>query len=192
MLGCLISRYSEVTWKGTLRCTWQQWQCYLEAAPAFATMTRILDHSTQPGQRPLMSLQVLPKTQPVLPCLLRRLLHQERQREAYTLARRHAGAPHFARSLEWLLFTSLEINMDSFPSPNKARAKQHRQDGRRGAGPLLTSAADLLRRFPQVLSTRTLHVHFFFCPGNILRHQSLKDRQLEVFTLLFTRCMYHQ
>ncbi len=101
-----------------------------------------------------MVRQVLPETQPVLPCLLRRLLHQSRPQEAYSLAKRHASAPHFARSLEWLLFTALEINQDSFPSPSKSKANDSAEDGRysgqRVAGHLLTSAAESLRRFPQV------------------------------------------
>lgn len=107
-------------------------------------------------------MQVLPKTQPVLPCLLRRLLHRERQQEAYTLARSHAEAPHFARSLEWLLFTSLEIDADSFTSPARSKGRKQWQEGRRGAGPLLTSAARLLRRFPQVcLYTTSTHASCF-------------------------------
>ena len=71
--------------------------------------------------------QVLPETQPVLPCLLRRLLHQERQQEAYALAKRHAQAPHFARSLEWLLFTSLEINADSHPLTRQGQSEAERR-----------------------------------------------------------------
>ena len=46
----------------------------------------------------------------MLPCLLRRLLQQGRAHAAEALAREHAGAPHFAQSLEWLLFTALEMN----------------------------------------------------------------------------------
>lgn len=61
-------------------------------------------------------------------------------------------APHFARSLEWLLFTSLEINADLMPSPSKLRAQAAKGGRPRAtAGPLLTAAADLLRQFPQVL-----------------------------------------
>ena len=102
--------------------------------------------------------QVVPETQPVLPCLLRRLLQQGRGQEALTLASRHAHAPHFARSLEWLLFTSLEINADAAPSPNKlwptrngSREPQPPLAGPTTAGRLLTAAANLLRQFPQVL-----------------------------------------
>ena len=37
-----------------------------------------------------------------------------------SLAMRHCEAPHFARSLEWLLFTALEINNDEVV-PSKPR-----------------------------------------------------------------------
>ena len=37
-----------------------------------------------------------------------------------SLAVRHCEAPHFARSLEWLLFTALEINNDEVV-PSKPR-----------------------------------------------------------------------
>ena len=119
--------------------------------PSETILANIVDFWTRSASH---ALQVLPETQPVLPCLLRRLLYQGRPREAYSLAKRHASAPHFARSLEWLLFTSLEINQDSFPSPSKTKAKGSgdtaRGPERGGAGPLLTSAAELLRKFPQV------------------------------------------
>ncbi|GFR46890.1 hypothetical protein Agub_g8533, partial [Astrephomene gubernaculifera] len=52
----------------------------------------------------------IPESQPVLPCLLRRLLQRGAFPEAVSLARRHARGPHFARSLEWLLFTALDID----------------------------------------------------------------------------------
>lgn len=99
---------------------------------------------------------MVPETQPVLPCLLRRLLQQRRGKEALALALQHATAPHFARSLEWLLFTSLEINSDMMPSPSKARHREASQPSTlpaaavSKAGPLLTAAAELLRHFPQV------------------------------------------
>lgn len=34
--------------------------------------------------------------------------------EALTLARAHSQAPHFARSMEWLLFTTLEMDAERF------------------------------------------------------------------------------
>jgi hypothetical protein len=45
----------------------------------------------------------------VLPALLRRLLQQGALPEALALATRHEGGPHFRRSLEWLLFTTLDM-----------------------------------------------------------------------------------
>lgn len=51
----------------------------------------------------------VPESQPVLPALLRRLLQQGALPEALALAKRHEGGPHFKRSLEWLLFTTLDM-----------------------------------------------------------------------------------
>ena len=45
----------------------------------------------------------------MLPCLLRRLLQRGALADAVALARRHERGPHFLRSLEWLLFTTLEM-----------------------------------------------------------------------------------
>lgn len=69
----------------------------------------------------------LPESQPVLPCLLRRLLQKGRQEEALELARWHSGGPHFNRSLEWLLFTSLEINAEQQHSGSSGAADAARQ-----------------------------------------------------------------
>ena len=88
-------------------------------------------------------------------------LWQGRVAEAASLARRHSHAPHFSRSLEWLLFTALEFNADDMPSPTKsapagAPSPQHSPERpRRGstAGSLLLAAAALIRTFPQVLLT---------------------------------------
>jgi WD40 repeat protein len=74
---------------------------------------------------------IQPESQPVLPCLLRRLLEQGRSNEAVRLATAHSGdASNFSRSLEWLLFTALESNDDS-----------------NDAGPLLHAAAALVLEF---------------------------------------------
>jgi hypothetical protein len=51
----------------------------------------------------------VPESQPVLPALLRRLLQHGALPEALALATRHEGGPHFKRSLEWLLFTTLDM-----------------------------------------------------------------------------------
>jgi hypothetical protein len=58
---------------------------------------------------PLPCFHPVPESQPVLPCLLRRLLQKGALAEAHALARRHESGPHFHRSLEWLLFTALEM-----------------------------------------------------------------------------------
>jgi len=87
---------------------------------------------------------------------------QGRVAEAATLARRHSQAPHFARSLEWLLFTALEVNADAAPPPPPdgrggqggaagAAARRRRADV---AGPLLLAAAGLIRQFPQARARR--------------------------------------
>ena len=83
--------------------------------------------------------------------------------EALTLAQRHAHAPHFPRSLEWLLFTALECNADLMPSPSK-QPVWRKGDGSGGqtahpavAGPLLLAAADLLRHFPQARTCSYMH-----------------------------------
>jgi hypothetical protein len=57
----------------------------------------------------------------VLPALLRRLLQQPALPEALALAKRHEGGPHFKRSLEWLLFTTLDME-GSKCKPGKAGA----------------------------------------------------------------------
>jgi hypothetical protein len=67
-------------------------------------------HSRQ-SESPLTlpSFHPAPESQPVLPALLRRLLLKGAQAEALALAKRHEPGPHFARSLEWLLFTTLDL-----------------------------------------------------------------------------------
>lgn len=65
-----------------------------------------LSHANYPLFHPMA------ESQPVLPCLLRRLLQKGAFDEAVVLARRHARGHYFPRSLEWLLFTSLEIEHD--------------------------------------------------------------------------------
>lgn len=51
----------------------------------------------------------------------RRLLQRGAFSEALNLARRHEFGPHFTRSLEWLLFTALEMETSK---PSKGRAAQ--------------------------------------------------------------------
>ncbi|KAL0029799.1 hypothetical protein WJX77_000735 [Trebouxia sp. C0004] len=118
----------------------------------------------------------LPESQPVLPCLLRRLLQKGKAKEALSLATSHSQAPHFARSLEWLLFTSLDINNEQMsrpqssysggsysqhlgmleqwidnsgrPQPEPTSANGRPRKGAKTAGPLLQAAAQLIRHFP--------------------------------------------
>ncbi|GIL70747.1 hypothetical protein Vretifemale_1461 [Volvox reticuliferus] len=120
----------------------------------------------------------IPESQPVLPCLLRRLLQRGAFQEAVSLARRHARGPHFARSLEWLLFTALEIDTStsSLARPTASTAKraggtiaapdalegstlahqtslkQHQQPQPPQQQSLLAAAADLVRHFPNLFA----------------------------------------
>ncbi|GAX78137.1 hypothetical protein CEUSTIGMA_g5579.t1 [Chlamydomonas eustigma] len=115
-------------------------------------------------------LHPIPELQPVLPCLLRRLLQRNAFAEALTLARRHEHGPHFMRSLEWLLFTTLEMepSFKSAKRPNPGLAvndvakDQHRQASvkalpgsesstllSQAVSPLLSSAAALVKHFPR-------------------------------------------
>ncbi|KAK9798509.1 hypothetical protein WJX73_005261 [Symbiochloris irregularis] len=105
-------------------------------------------HTSLPAFHPL------PESQPVLPCLLRRLLQQGQASAAETLAREHTEGPHFAQSMEWLLFTALEANsalLGSSPNrrkPTDTGPKPPRKEPAT-AGPQLQAAADLIRQFPQ-------------------------------------------
>ena len=81
-----------------------------------------------------------PESQPVLACLLRRLLRQDRFQDALELADLYASRPHFTRSLEWLLFTALDAN-----------SKQQKDKGlsTKESGTELTRTAELISQFPQ-------------------------------------------
>jgi len=82
----------------------------------------------------------LPESQPVLACLLRRLLRSEKFQDALHLADLYSLSPHFARSMEWLLFTSLEMN-----------AKHQEEKGLPlvDAGVELIRTSELISQFPQ-------------------------------------------
>lgn len=124
-----------------------------------------------PGVLKLPWFHPIPESQPVLPCLLRRLLQHGAFEEALALAHQHAQGPHFGRSLEWLLFTSLELEtsrpkgMKKLSSAGGAR-RSWSLNGSSPEGPrsppspnssnllgpastLLRSAAELLQQFPQ-------------------------------------------
>lgn len=91
----------------------------------------------------LPCFHLIPESQPVLPCLLRRLLQRGAYKEAKLLAQRHQELGlHFSRSLEWLLFTSLE-----YEGEKRMKAKKNPTNDS-GNGNLLQSAAALLKNFP--------------------------------------------
>lgn len=78
----------------------------------------------------------IPESQPVLPALLRRLLQQGALREALALAARHEGGPHFRRSLEWLLFTTLDMEAP------KCKPRRDRRDNQQNVAlPAAANAA---------------------------------------------------
>ncbi|PSC67405.1 Quino amine beta chain-like RIC1-like guanyl-nucleotide exchange factor [Micractinium conductrix] len=92
----------------------------------------VRSQSFPPGAPQSLCYHPVPESQPVLPCLLRRLLQKGRQEDAYELARWHSQGPHFNRSLEWLLFTSVELDAEeptSTPAgqrPATPGGQQHR------------------------------------------------------------------
>ncbi len=92
------------------------------AAATHRTSEYVQPTTTSSPQEHVPCFHPLPESQPVLPCMLRRLLQQNKFQEALTLARTHAYAPHFARSMEWLLFTTLEMDAERFM---QAMAKQY-------------------------------------------------------------------
>ena len=100
------------------------WQC---CAGITQRMTRnaARQQSTSYAHAQCPCFHPLPESQPVLPCLLRRLLQKGKAQEALSLATSHSQAPHFARSLEWLLFTSLEINNEQMARPSRCAACLH-------------------------------------------------------------------
>ena len=99
-------------------------------------------HRKQHYSNPASSVDFapLPESQPVLACLLRRLLRREKFQDALYLADLYSLRPHFPRSMEWLLFTSLETN-----------AKQQEESGLPldEAGVELIRTAELISQFPQ-------------------------------------------
>lgn len=101
-------------------------------------------------------LMPAPQSQPVLPCLLRRQLQHGHARGARRLARLHQHGPHFSRSLEWLLFTSLDHDfcqgdVEDAPgdSPDFGGFGGLGGVAEDGMQTLLRSAFYLIRSFPQ-------------------------------------------
>ena len=81
------------------------------AQPGGGTLPSAAQHDSElasAGPPHAYCLLPVPQSQPVLPCLLRRLLLQGNGRGARLLAQHHQCGPHFSRSLEWLLFSSLD------------------------------------------------------------------------------------
>lgn len=70
----------------------------------------VRNNSLPPATAMAVSFHPHPESQPVLPCLLRRLLEHGQAADAVELATRHSKDAHFAKSLEWLLFTALDTN----------------------------------------------------------------------------------
>lgn len=144
----------------------------LSEVSIFGIMQRMARSTVLPlGSPAALSFHPHPESQPVLPCLLRRLLEQGQAADALELATRHSKGPHFARSLEWLLFTTLEADADlpkdGTPAARRVRFQREQgagpqpdspfspksvgKAGRRlaRAGPLLIAAARLVEQFPQ-------------------------------------------
>ena len=78
-----------------------------------------------------------------------------------TLIASWVQAPHFARSLEWLLFTALDASSGGQSQPSRLPARPVTSTAMAGTSPgqaapakpvqpLLQAAADLVRQFPQV------------------------------------------
>ena len=87
-----------------------------------------------------LSFHPLLESQPVLPCLLRRLLLHDKFHDALALADLYSHRPHFLRSLEWLLFTSLEANI---------RFQKEKGLDKKDAGEELAKVTELVLQFPQ-------------------------------------------
>ena len=100
------------------------WQCCTGITQRM-TRSAASQQSTSYAHGQYPCFHPLPESQPVLPCLLRRLLQKGKTQEALSLATSHSQAPHFARSLEWLLFTSLEINNEQMARPSRCAACLH-------------------------------------------------------------------
>lgn len=102
-------------------------------------------HYSNPAS--LVDFAPLPESQPVLACLLRRLLRSEKFKDALFLADLYSLRPHFPRSMEWLLFTSLEMN---------AKQQEERGLSLEEAGVELMRTAELISQFPQASELSTL------------------------------------
>ena len=97
---------------------------------------------------PALSIDFAPiaERQPVLACLLRRLLLNNRLEEALQLADSYSRGPQFARSLEWLLYTALDAAIqgnDVLP-----RLEDSKNSGKRPVSEL-SKTIELISNFSQ-------------------------------------------
>ena len=97
---------------------------------------------------PALSVDFAPvaERQPVLACLLRRLLLNNRLEEALQLADSYSQGPHFARSMEWLLYTALDAAFhehDARPSLEDSANKDKRHSSE------LSKTIELVSNFSQ-------------------------------------------
>lgn len=99
----------------------------------------------------LPCFSLIPDTQPVLPCLLRRLLQRGAEQEARLLAKKHQKLGlHFSKSLEWLLFTALEIEAGATKTSNKRSSNLNIEEEQQPSGvSMLSLATSLVKEFPQ-------------------------------------------
>ena len=107
-----------------------------------------------------LSFQPHPESQPVLPCLLRRLLEHGQAADAVELATRHSRNPQFSKSLEWLLFTALEKDhkiRSEFCQPEASNIASNQSSlgeeslqvrNQYNAGPTLIATMRLVQQFP--------------------------------------------
>lgn len=108
--------------------------CTLQASSATSDLTQAANSArASPPPPPAHSAEQphaycmlpVPQSQPVLPCLLRRLLLQGDAAGAAALAQHHQSGPHFPRSLEWLLFTSLDHDFGAASSQSGSEGSHH-------------------------------------------------------------------
>jgi hypothetical protein len=117
-----------------------------------ASSTTNLSPNPQPDPQPhAYCLIPIPQSQPILPCLLRRLLLQGDTLGARLLAHHHQHGPHFLRSLEWLLFTSLDhdFGVSSGSEDYSTDASDRGATAESSGHALLSAVFDLVCRFPQ-------------------------------------------
>jgi hypothetical protein len=83
----------------------------LGLAPGPGAVVWLTQRLAAAGGGDLPCFEAAPKSQPVLPCLLRHLLRRGADGDAAALASAAEGRPHFTHSLEWLLFSALDAHV---------------------------------------------------------------------------------